>query len=230
MVQARLEETYKQCEELKKHWDEDHVWMLDNCVKFGKEKGWVISPDWPVPFVEVILDSGKTAEEIDSILLMYYTENDGRELKELFKKLRELRNEKVEQWYSLIDDCIDIYKKGYFRPVIPSLISIIEGIPAMGAGNPQAKHIKNIKEYCNSKAKQYAGNYALGVVWASIVNYMDSLFMNSFFRDSRPLSINRHRVQHGRDNCAEWQEIDAIKLFNTVHALIWAILDYESSI
>lgn len=221
------EEQNRRVEELNKVWDEEQKWMEEHCVNFGRKKGWVISPEWTIPFIGDILKPERSQEEIDTTLMSYYTENDKEQLKIIFKQIRACSNGEIRQWYSLLDECIATYEAGYFRPVIPSLISVIEGIPAIYAGNPQFDHKRSIKNYCLAM-HQNTTRCDLKLVWLSIANYIDCLLKNRDFCRQRLYSLNRHRVQHGRDSCDSWREIDAINLFNTVHTLTWSILNYAT--
>jgi hypothetical protein len=217
----KLEEQWKQ------NWDETIQFIETNSKRFGNESGWVVSPLWAPPLIGYILDPQRTLQEIDECLLEYYSADDNDFLKELFADIRKYHIPEFEKWYLLVDECIGAFEHGLFRPVIPSLITVIEGIPAIYAGNPKGKHTQTIKDYCLGMERR-SNDIEFKIIWVSIKNYLDQLFAVDDFKEIRSQLINRHRVEHGRDDCPAWRKIDAIKLFVTVQALMWALNNYEA--
>jgi hypothetical protein len=202
----------------------------NKCKNFVENTGWVISPNLPFPTITKILDlNDKT--ELESNLLRIYEDNDNEMIKELFKSIRKsLENSNYDKWKLLISSCIDIYDNGYFTPVLPSLVSVIEGI--IGCEENITKYFRvKLKEYCLQKShvSEEYDKYRDGkdLIWLSIAYYIDAVFKKAEFGQERSLIINRHWIQHGRDDCNLWRKIDAINLFCAVDALMWAKLPLE---
>lgn len=197
----------------------DHIFREFN-EKYGpfvQRTGWVISPNWSMPLIDEILELDK--KDTDVLLSNYYTAEN---IEELLLNIDKTLSNTHTKWDCLIKDCIQSYKYGCFRPVIPSLISIIEGI----VGTPEnidGRYKMNLKNYCIRQAGEEKENreHIKAYSWMAINYYIDILYNYNSFQNTRNQFMNRNWIQHGRDNCDCWEKIDAINLFNTLDVLLY---------
>lgn len=199
---------------------EDDFQYIENNVGRLAEMGWTIDPDWPFPFIGEILEF-ETINELDEYLYGYFTYNKKVYLKEIFQWLKVDGEEVLSHWNGLILDCISSYKKGYYKVCIPSIISIIEGVMALRCENKMRSQV--IYNYFDSQIEKYKNDNVNRIIWVSCKSFFSNLFKGHDFNSERLPLINRHWIEHGRDNCNEWKEIDAIRLFHALKCIAWVL-------
>ena len=180
------------------------------CELFAKY-GWTLPMDSQPGEVLDLVDSC-SEENIDNYFYKFYTENNNENLLAIFEEIQE--NEAIIKWKRLMNECILAYKSELYLVTIPSLISIIEGLISTFMDNPNSIRIMNV---CKDMTTKHNGYHRL--LWVSIHNFIQNLFEKQNFNGMRPGLINRHWILHGRDETT-WRDLDAIKLFVAVHALL----------
>lgn len=176
----------------------------------------MLHPELDIPQVGefIILD---TKEKLDYAMHQYYCNDSNKNLNKLLDSFMKEKYDCLQRWDTLLSECVLIYQKGFYKPIIPSLVSIIDGLVALQCGNKsQSKLLIN---YCDRQIE----NQEDDILWTSIREFLDILFASSDFNGPRPLSLSRHWVSHGRDVCANWTEIDAIRLFVSVDCIAYVI-------
>lgn len=204
--------------------DEDIKYIIGR-TDILAEMGWMISPDWTFPIIEKLLET-ENQEKVDDLLYFgYYTCDDNEELNELFALLQDDKSGLLSRWRPLINDCISSYRSGYYRVCLPSLISVIEGVLAMQCGN--GDKTRNILKFLDDQIDKCKKDSVNKMIWISSRAFIDKLFSYHNFNDERMPLINRHWVEHGRDECNHWKEIDAIRLFNALRCIVWILGKYK---
>lgn len=189
--------------------------VLAACDKLA-DAGWILPLEFfPFEILEVV--DKYTLEELDEYFYSFYTENDNERIKLIFKDIRESKS--IDQWNGLIEECIQAYHNGYCLILIPSLLSIVEGLLSKLSDNPQNTHIKSL---CQSKAESEDG--ITRVIWVSVWKFILQLYKNVKFSEESPCVINRHRILHGRD-ATNWKPVDVIRLFVAIHTVLCVLPD-----
>ena len=182
--------------------------------RFVEQTGFMIPMQWQPWEVHEFPISNR--EDGEKILLDYYKADNSANLNIIFDDIKDFINKNHMKWNSLITDCLVCYENNLFKPIVPSLISVIEGI--ITESNDINNGYKNkINEYCK---KQGMDSSFTRIIWTSIAVYFDNLYRFKKFNEERAPFLNRHWIQHGRDNSALWREIDVIQLFCALHTIM----------
>ncbi|MBU2700465.1 hypothetical protein Ga0466249_001557 [Sporomusaceae bacterium BoRhaA] len=185
------------------------------CDKLA-DAGWILPLEFfPFEILEVV--DKYTLEELDEYFYDFYTENDNERIKLIFKDIKESKS--IDQWNGLIEECIKAYQNGYCLILIPSLLSVVEGLLSKLSDNPQ--NIK-MKSLCKSQAENEDG--ITRVIWMSIWKFIEQLYKKINFDEVRPYVINRHRILHGRDE-TNWKPVDVVRLFIAIHTVLCVLPD-----
>ncbi len=175
------------------------------------ERGWTV-PTWgPFGLVEYLAQFSAT--EIDQGLLREYSKRRNAREKELLKDL--LQDDALLHWRPLLAECIDVYRRRKYRVVVPSLLTIVEGAVVstlnLYSRRPGPKKV----------ATQQASNQDPSMIraaWVSVEAFLSTVFADHDFSSSRPVSLNRHWVLHGRDR-PEWGRIECLRLFHALDTI-----------
>lgn len=199
---------------------DDNVKSISNkCESFTDNTGWIISPLFTFPIVENLLEK-MDKDYADMNLYRYFKCNDNMNV--LFKSIQKLKHNANLKLDSLIDDVIEGYKMGLYKVALPSLVSIIEGILSEEK-KINSKYKNNLYQYCIEKSNKFKTIDIEYLVFKSLSKYIENFYQNVNFYKQRPKFINRHLIQHGRDNTALWREVDAINLFCVLEGLLFAL-------
>jgi hypothetical protein len=181
--------------------------------------GWT-TPPWIVMRVSPML--GKFSDnEIDEFFLKSYLGEHGEEgeLKDTSERL--LASDEMSQWRSLLEDVFDCIRIGKYKVCVPSLLTVLEGFMAESL----VSELKISRRDTNvaaslRKRKMHEDKSFNGLLWMSVVTFLDHLFAHSDFESTCPMFINRHWILHGR-SATEWTAADALKLVNALSTLHW---------
>jgi hypothetical protein len=178
--------------------------------------GWTYPKGLSLGEIVVLVDNC-TKEEIDQYFYTFYTENDNEVLNSIFEEIQKDKN--IEKWGKLVNECILAYRNGFYLIIIPSLISIIEGLISKIMIEPNST---NVVKAC--KTMIVKEDSIQKIAWMSIYKFIERLFKGQKFNGDRPEIINRHRILHGRDE-PNWSIVDVIKLFTTIQSLLFALCE-----
>lgn len=221
--------------------NEDIIKQIDDNMKiinskyesFTDETGWIISPLFTFPIVGNLLeeiekdytDKDYTYKDCaDENLYRYFTSNDNMNC--LFKSIKKSNHSAKLKFDSLIDEVIEAYKMGLYKIALPSLVSIIEGVLSEEK-KINAQYKKDLSEYCIEKSKKYNETDVEYLVFKSLSKYIENFYKYIDFSKPRPRLINRHFIQHGRDDTNLWREVDAINLFCVLDGILFALQQHE---
>ena len=193
--------------------------LLTKGVIHLADRGWT-APSWMIP-----RDAGKLGEskdeEIDDYFLRSYLGDNGDEgrLKPTFAKL--FKNKNMEKWKSLLEEVFECIEKRRYKVCVPSLLTILEGFTA----ERLCEQFKLSPRETNvsvslKRAKRHQGGDFTGLMWMSLVVFLEHLFASSDFERTSPTFINRNWILHGR-SATNWTAIDAVKLVNALATLNW---------
>ncbi len=195
-------------------WEQAYKDTEQHFCRFTEQTGFIVPMNWqPGEIKEFPISSKKDGEKI---LLDYYKTDNNANLNQIFDEIKEIISKNNTKWNSLIADCLLCYENKFFKPIVPSLVSIIEGIIAEPC-NINNDYKNKINTYCQKQG--FDGSFTR-IIWTSIGKYFDNLYKYKKFSEERPNSLNRHWIQHGRDNSELWREIDVIQLFCALHAML----------
>lgn len=194
---------------------EDSEIIRKGCKRLA-EYGWTLHFNWDFPQIGCLLDVN-SKEELDYIMYKYYCRNNRELINDLLDSFTDKKYDCLTRWDSLLIDCISIYKNKIYKPIIPSLVSIIDGLVAMQCGNKSKT--SRLLQFCTKQIEKNNGD----IIWTSILEFLNVLFEPNDFNGPRPLSLNRHWIQHGRDICDEWTEVDTIRLFVSLDCIAYVI-------
>jgi hypothetical protein len=185
--------------------DEDFRGLEASARQLGAA-GWTV-PMWAPPaLVRGLLEHTTNPAEIDESFVHVYTENRGKEFKDLAGRLK--GRKVLTPCRALLDECLFAYSKKRYVVTVPALLAVLEGLVAT-AGD-QLKSLKSPRQTAGAKYKQSSGISAL--IWASLEAFVGVVFQSHSFAESRPTIINRHWILHGRDS-SSWTQADSLRLF-----------------
>lgn len=192
-------------------WVDSHV-LLEQDTKWLGENGWTM-PLWAAPGVVPKLRNA--SGDIDKAFVHWYTADDNKRLRELWKRLRNSKG--LSRWGKVIEQTIDSYLERRYAVVIPCLLIVIEGSVADGADDLR-KQVTNPKKSASRKREETeAGMRRL--IWISIEAFITPIFGKASFAENRPVTLNRHWVLHGRDTNAWGLRRESIRLFHALDTI-----------
>jgi hypothetical protein len=186
---------------------------LRKSIRFLATCGWTI-PTGSTPYETRQIAKLKNPDEIEAYFVQYYAANDGAELSRVRDNL--LKNEKLDRWHNLIDQCFSSYNDKRYLVVVPSLITIITGLLAALQGRFQ--QTSDEKRFVSERRKQTETASFEEILLFSVDDYVAELFKKSHFSDSEPPFLNRHWILKGR-SATEWKQADCLKLFQCIDTI-----------
>lgn len=177
---------------------------------------------WTVPMQltpgEVIGLAQEPIDKVDAFFVNHYTA-------EKFAALRRVRRELLSRpglssWWSLVDECFEVFESGKHLITVPALISTIEGVVSYAGNSLHEQKVsrKFLVGVCANKAKASSGGDIHALMWRSLEIFIENLFQNAPFDEGRPITINRHWILHGRDK-ANWTAADSLRLFSALETI-----------
>lgn len=157
--------------------------------------GWTFSMQMtPREVVELAEDGLLDPQKLDRWFLDYYADQDGRELRDLTRRLR--KSKRLESWRPLLVECIRAYKLGLYRIVVPALFATIEGLVCEATGTVQATRGKPSTNW-QTRIARPKGAF-LEAQWCATAAFLESLWRRHEFDKPAPGTLNRHWTVHGR--------------------------------
>lgn len=211
-VLSRISEDIKN---LKKHLSNFPETEAKKAIDLNTKLGWALTANMDIFTYRKAL-SLITPGSVNQLFYEYYTNNDLVNLKAEFD---EIKTRIPDELKSLMDQCISCFLRGDWHITIPSLLIIVEGLIAMflKTNKNSSYLLSHWEKKINQKENQLT--YALSV---SLHEYIsNSLFVYKNFKEDRGEGINRNWILHGRDTPDLWKDIDSIKLFILISALLF---------
>ncbi|MCK4842349.1 MAG: hypothetical protein KAT04_10805 [Methylococcales bacterium] len=176
---------------------------------------------WSLPIILTFSELREFSEysygdkNTDKWFSKYYLSNDSKCFHSLVKTV--IANDEMKEWRPLIKECYESFNSGQRLVIIPSLISVIEGVLAKKLGIIRSKQIRIIAPTKSMIEKSHPSKLHK-LVWESLSHTVEILYAPSDFSSDKPPQMNRHWVLHGRD-CSQWTHIESLKLFNFLGTL-----------
>ena len=188
--------------------------LVGHCERLAKA-GWVIPSDMIPSEVADVLVQCNSKEEFDAYFLKLYTENSNENLESVFDSL--INHHDTGKWKKLIEECIALYRLGYYIIQIPALLSVLEGVVAKLMDYNKT----GIYKLCNITIDKLSSdpNSFNKLLWLSVMYFTRELYLTIDFDNGQSVMINRHSIMHGRDETS-WQQVDAIRLFVALDVLL----------
>jgi hypothetical protein len=180
--------------------------------------GWTIASWMPINLSQF---ANSTEQEIDEYFLQQYSGNESFEgrLKVTSEEL--LSSAELKKWNALLQEVFQCIQEGKHIICVPALVSVIDGFfteHLIKALSLSQRHVKPNKAL--EKAKWHEDDTVDGLVWSSVVVFLNRMFADAPFDQPRPSFINRHWILHGRSE-TEWKQVDALKLVNALATFHW---------
>ena len=152
------------------------------------------------------------ADQIDQAFVDFYCESDGSN----YAKLREaiLSNERLDLWRPLLQQCCRSYEREEFLIVVPSLLTVLEGVFAKTENAPFVKGPERAR-FFSERIAALPSDSVERYMWLSANAFVKRLFESREFGGPEPGFLNRHWVLHGRDT-PEWGRADCLRLLQAV--------------
>lgn len=184
-----------------------------NIMSNNSRLGWTLNGDMPILFYLDHNLIGMSNREIDEVFTLYYTdESNYQEMKKSILENIDLR------WKTIMADVFNLYEENRYRVCIPLLVSIFEGEVANLMDTKS--YGKNLKKELKRASDKVEEGFILNIEISSLrVYYEEHLFNDKRFSEERGYQINRHWVQHGRDNPELWTKTDALRLLNAISTI-----------
>ncbi len=180
------------------------------------DAGWALCPVLPPKHFQEIADTEYTNDELNQIMVEFYTTDNGIYLNELIQTTL-LESSHLSDWQITISQSKVAYDAELYNVVVPALFTVVEGFLSKLVGTYATNNVRMIGP---TKAKA-TGNHKHRFdksTWLTIFAIVNDLYQKSDFSGSAPTQINRHWVLHGR-HTQNQAKIDAIKLFNLLGAM-----------
>ncbi|MDR4225929.1 hypothetical protein FO507_00800 [Bacillus mojavensis] len=188
---------------------------IKKAIDLNTKIGWALTANMDILTYRKAL--GLTSpSQVNKLFYEYYTNDDLINLKIEFD---EIKTRIPNEFKSLVFQCISCFLRGDWHITIPSLITIVEGLIAKFLKTN--KHSSYLLSHWEKKInpKENELTYALSV---SLHEYIgNSLFTYKSFKDDRGEGLNRNWILHGRDTPDSWEDVDSIKLFILISALLF---------
>jgi hypothetical protein len=189
---------------------------IDGVIRLA-DCGWT-APAW-MSWPDISTLGNASESEIDDYFLRSYLGSDDGELKSIFTTL--LASSEMQRWKNLLEEVFDCIQRSKYRICIPALISILEGFTAESICRTQGTSRRETNVSITLKrAKWHEDDNLTGLLWMSVVVFLDHLFAHSDFESTTPSFINRHWILHGRSP-TDWTASDALKLLNALATVHW---------
>jgi hypothetical protein len=121
------------------------------------------------------------------------------------------------RWRTLLAECYKSYRVGRYLICIPALITILEGAIALREGAPFIPD-RDREAFFRSRIAACGDDMLSQAFWESVYVFVSCLFQFADFDGTRPPTLNRHWILHGRD-IADWRQADALRLFQALDTI-----------
>lgn len=156
-----------------------------------------------------------TADNVNEAMVEFYIQDGSERLSKTVDDI--LKRSELEPWHQTIAECLDSFKSARFLVVVPTMITVMEGILALKTGTFLSKEVRMIaptKRVANApKASRLEQS-----IWLSVAKLIEQLYTKASFEDEAPDFLNRHWILHGR-NTSKDARLDSLRLFNLVGSL-----------
>ena len=181
---------------------------LHDCVVRLSTMGWALPGSLTFEQIETLAAADVPSEEIDELLVDYYTRDQCERLESLLSA--SFSSALLEMYKDLLEEALSSFKDERYRICVPSLITVVEGVLTSRLGLRDSKDIRVIsptKKIIEDEKMNLGKTY-----WSSVHSLIDSLFVISNFDEQMPGKLNRHWVLHGRAELGESKK-NALQLF-----------------
>jgi len=193
-------------------------------TKMG-ERGWTIPFELTLRNIYELGDTELSEHDIDDAFFKFYVDNNKEEFSILVNHIA--TSNLCSSWRELFKQCVKAYNDEQYLIVIPSLLTILEGLLATLLSN---KGKTKMADICISELGNYEtdeGKFVNRMAWLSITSFIQNLYAGYPFSGDEPSRINRHWILHGR-SVVNWTSIDCLRLFNAISSVISVLKHKES--
>ncbi|MDO9556128.1 MAG: hypothetical protein Q7J82_00890 [Coriobacteriia bacterium] len=203
---------------LKPHLPEDFQKRLRANFKQWEQTGLSLAKQgWSIPMsleprdVYGLLEKCATSEEVDAAFVRLY-EADSRAVFESTASSL-LACDPAVAWRPLLEQTFSAYRHDHYLVAIPALLVACEGVLATDAGNKVNMKRIVTKRVLEVEAKLPESLTALECRVAQA--FVEELYRDAPFTETRPEVLNRHWILHGRD-ASDWTQADCLRLIQAL--------------
>lgn len=228
-ISRTMQQFLKKMDCFKDWWKANQDVIDDYIVAFGKLHRWQNAVDklkksqivFTEPMTKEVIDEVYAAQDADSFLLKYYTENDGKKLDELVHRCGKARQ--VLEYKNLYPEVIVASQMRCYQLACLGLFSLEDGILADIAEDPKntsfKKRIKELEDKIDAKLPLSDIDLQIWAIFIAFDSFKETAFANSHFNKSEPDGLNRNWALHGRSR-RNYTVVDFIKMLLSLDALI----------
>jgi hypothetical protein len=192
-------------------WNLAHRSLYPTAVELG-ERGWTV-PVWSHTMATAEIVARTSPSTVDQYFVDAYSRSWRRLERKVINELLAARS--LASWEGLLAEAIFPYRRGRFRVVLPALFAIYDGYLAFAMGQLARK--TDPKHLARAKRDQ-AKDGLVKLAWVSVESFTQTAYAPHPFSSSRPRTVNRNWVLHGRDSSA-WTRADCLRLFQALHTV-----------
>lgn len=163
-----------------------------------------------------------TSNNASAVVERYYTEDDNRELGEVFSRCQQASQ--VSACSELFSQIISAYYAGHYHLACLGMLAVVDGIlsdvSAMKESTSYKKRIQKLEQKIADKFELSDLEKKLLCIYVAMDNFEESIFKNSDFSQNEPETLNRHWMMHGRTHRA-YTNLDFIKIILWLDAIIF---------
>lgn len=153
-----------------------------------------------------------TVDQIDESFVKFYCESDGKNYAQLRDAI--LSDERLAPWRSLLKQCFGSYEREEFLIVVPSLLTVLEGVLAKPENAPFVTGPERAR-FFSEKIAAFPADSVEAHMWRCANTFIKKLFESHGFGGPEPGLLNRHWVLHGRLT-PEWSRADCLRLLQAI--------------
>lgn len=191
-----------------------------NASRYKKATHKLAKAGWTIPqnmtYIKFFTISQASLAEVSAYMEQYYTWNNYEKFEDL---LQQISSSKIRtDLKDVVKECGFAFKQGYYAVCAVALTPAIEGLLSKYSKN---NTLTKMPDVCRDQVVNFpADGYVIDkYVWISIKEFCKRFYKYQTFNASEPSKINRNWLLHGRADYSKINEIDCLRLFNTVGSI-----------
>lgn len=192
---------------------------LANAEAMGR-CGWTVPLNADVGECIRLLRAAHDPESADRAFVAFYSDHEGARFAELLVDL--LNRPELVEWHPLLEEVIFAIDAGKYRVAIPALLCTFEGV-AQRAWTKQFDNGPGRAAFFDRKLKGLAPDAFQRPLWSSMKAFVGELYVQA--RETKPVSLNRHWILHGREPAAG-NFADCLRLLQAIHTAV-TLVEHE---
>jgi|GEM_PF-1081781 len=160
------------------------------------------------------------AEDVNSLMLEYYTKNDSKTITETIKACK--LNELVKPYSKIFTQSISAYNRKQYHLAIMGLLGIVDGLLSdisKKTGTHIESRAKAIIAKLSYDVELNQEDFSVWFLYSTFKDMVERIGDSKPFDGEEPELLNRHWVMHGRTK-RKIEKLDCIKIINFIYGIV----------